>query len=298
VRPPVPGQVLVDVVAADGRRLEGLLSVPAGERGPVAALLHLHGKGGNFYSGPSRFLPRLLAREPLVHLSLNMRCHDLGYTRYDVEDSGELRDDSNAVDGGFWERLDEGRLDVAAGVDWLRQELGLPVFVTGHSAGGFYLGDYSGSDPGIAGRILLSPLTSTRHPLSSWFAGNGALEYAAAQARRMVAAGRGHHLLALPQWFFAISAASLLERVTEKQDRWVTGMNGSHAPVLLVWGDREERGDLWRELFARVTAPDKVAVELAGCGHSYLGREVELAEHVARFVGDRTRQPARRAEVS
>jgi hypothetical protein len=298
VQPPVPGPVLVDVVAADGRPLEGLLSAPAGDVSPVAAILHLHGKGGNFYSGPSRFLPSLLSREPLVHLSLNMRCHDLAYTRYDVEDSGELRDDKNAVDGGFWERLDEGRLDVAAGVDWLRQELSLPVFVTGHSAGGFYLGDYSGSDPSIAGRILLSPLTSTRHPLSTWFAGNGSLEYAAAQARRMVAAGRGHHLLPLPQWFFAISAASLLERMAEREDRWITGMNASHAPVLLAWGDREERGALWRELFARLTASDKVAVELSACGHSYRGREVELAEHVARFVGGRTRAPARRAEVT
>lgn len=279
---------LVELVAPDGRELQGLVHEPVAGSA-TAALLHLHGKGGNCYSGPSRFLPRLLADHPCVHLALNMRCHDLGYTRYDVEDSGELRDDGGSVDGGFWERLEEGRLDVEAGVRWLAEHTGLPIFVVAHSAGGFYLADHSPSAPSLAGRVLLSPLTTTSNPLAAWFGSDHVLAEVARQAREMVRSDRGHHLIPVPRWFFAISAASLVERLDERPDRWIDGMNRSTAPVLLMWGARESRAALWRSLFERLVTEDKTLVELPGTGHAYQGSEQLLADHVAQFVRTRAR---------
>jgi hypothetical protein len=278
--------VLVDVEAADGRVLQGLAYGPDGGGDAVAAILHLHGRGGNCYSGPGRVLPQLLADEPVVHLALNLRSHDLGYTRYDIEDGGELRDEAVTVDGGYWERLDTGRTDAEAGVAWLRAATGLPVVISGHSAGGFVVADHSAGDPPVAGRILLSPLTTTRHPLAAWFGGGDALRRAVEQAHDMVAAGDGHLLIPVRRWFFAISAGTLLDRLAEEEGRWVDGMNGSDAPVLLAWGDREDRATHWRAIARALRARDTRVLELEGTGHVYQGRERELATAVAAFVHD------------
>lgn len=204
------------------------------------------------------------------------------------EDSGELPSDPATVDGGFWERLDDGRLDVAAGVRWLQERVEAPVFVSGHSAGAFYLADYAAGAPDIAGRILLSPLTTSRHPLETWFGGSDGVARAAEKARAMCARGEGHLLLPLPHWFFAISAGSLVDRLDEADGRWVRNMNGSTSPVLLVWGERESRAGFWRRLFDALDAPDRRWLELEGTGHSYKGSEGELAAEIACFVRDRS----------
>ena len=69
---------LVTVTTADGIELDGAFYAPtaagAGER---AAILMVHGLTWNFYRGPSRWLPPLLARAGYSCLSLNMRDHDL-----------------------------------------------------------------------------------------------------------------------------------------------------------------------------------------------------------------------------
>ena len=119
--------------------------------------------------------------------------------------------DPDSVAGGMWERLDDGPLDIGGAATWLRERTGLPVYVLAHSAGGYFLGDWSAGDPEVAGRVFLSPLTSVRFPLSAWFADEASLEAARESAEKLVAAGRGHQLIVLPAWYFAISA-DLLER--------------------------------------------------------------------------------------
>ena len=130
-------------------------------------MLHVHGKGGNFYSGPPRTLPPLIVPDRFVHLSLNLRCHDLAYSR--LGNAAGIAPGAGAADGGMWERLDEGAPDIEAGVAWLRAHTGLPVVVVAHSAGGYFLADHSATAPPVAGRVFLSPLTSVRFPLSIWW---------------------------------------------------------------------------------------------------------------------------------
>jgi alpha/beta superfamily hydrolase len=69
---------LVTTTAEDGTELDGALYRPAAisaRRG--TGILVVHGLTWNFYRGPSRWLPPLLAGEGYPCLSLNMRDHDL-----------------------------------------------------------------------------------------------------------------------------------------------------------------------------------------------------------------------------
>ena len=280
---PPSGPVLVDLPAGDGSPVQGLLYTPP-SGAARAAVLHVHGKGGNFYSGPPRLLPPLVAPDRFVHLAVNLRCHDLAYSRLD--DARGITAGAGAADGGMWERLDEGSADIEAAVDWLRMRSGLPVVVVGHSAGGYYLADYSASAPDIAGRIFLSPLTSVRFPLSAWWPDERELAEVGRMAEAMVGAGRGHELIPVTSWYYAISAASLVERLEERPGRWLSGCNASKAPVLLAWGGEETRADEWHRLADELTAPDVRSLELPGTGHQYDGELDQLAAAVTAFVDD------------
>jgi alpha-beta hydrolase superfamily lysophospholipase len=68
---------LVTVTTADGVDLDGALYAPPPGRRTEGAVLMVHGLTWNFYRGPSRWLPPLLAEAGHLCLSLNMRDHDL-----------------------------------------------------------------------------------------------------------------------------------------------------------------------------------------------------------------------------
>jgi predicted alpha/beta hydrolase len=69
---------LVTVSMADGVELDGALYRPAATHPRRrTSVLMVHGLTWNFYRGPSRWLPPLLAAEGYACLSLNMRDHDL-----------------------------------------------------------------------------------------------------------------------------------------------------------------------------------------------------------------------------
>src|SRR5579875_1352246 len=266
---------------ASGRHLAGLRYDPPPGVTPIASVLYLHGKGGNFYSGPPRFVPDRCSARRLRQLALNMRAHDLGYTRDDVPYI-DLAEGGAVPDGGFWERLSQGWEDVDCGVAYLRSLGPEPVFVAGHSSGGFYVADYCARRSNVAGRILLSPLTSNKRPLPYWFGGDAGCAEAVRHARELVESGRGHFLIPLDRWFWAISAASLLERWQEPDDVWLTAMRACDAPVLCVAGGTETRVADWRSLIAQVPAVRKEFVILEGTDHHYTGAE----DQVARIVGD------------
>lgn len=272
--------VLQPLLADDGWPLDSLLYVPDGGIGETA-IVHLHGKGSSFLGGPGRAVP---PRMPHVsHLVLNMRFRDLAYTRAEVpsEDftSGEV-----PVGGGFWESIADGHRDVAAAVAFLRDGGASRVVVAGHSSGGFYTADYGARDPDLAGRILISPLTGNRTALPVWFPNDQALEAALAQARAMVAKGRGRQLIPLDAWYYAISAQSFLERAAEPDGVWLDAMNRASSPALMVWGGAESRDDLWRDLFTAISADHKEQVVINGAEHHFIGYEDELAAAISGFV--------------
>jgi pimeloyl-ACP methyl ester carboxylesterase len=67
---------LITVKTADGIELDGGLYRPVEPARHTAHVLMVHGLSWNFYRGPSRWLPPLLAAEGYPCLSLNMRDHD------------------------------------------------------------------------------------------------------------------------------------------------------------------------------------------------------------------------------
>src|SRR5215207_1188028 len=125
---------LLTLETADGWWLDGALYPAEQAAGP--AVLLLHGKTQNFYSGPGRFLPPALVAAGYTCLTLNMRCHDLGYTRDDLPYANidQLAADSQCqLAGGAWEHLESGHLDLGAGVDYLRGRGYARVALVGHS---------------------------------------------------------------------------------------------------------------------------------------------------------------------
>lgn len=105
---------LVRFQNAEGAWLDGCLTRGENFGSERATVVLLHGKGGNFYSGLSRFLPPLLKPHGIDSLTINMRSHDLAYSRRGGADApgAPLR-----ADGGMWERLSKGHLDVQAAVE-------------------------------------------------------------------------------------------------------------------------------------------------------------------------------------
>jgi pimeloyl-ACP methyl ester carboxylesterase len=275
---------LVHIRAADGRILEGLVYEPEGGRRAESSLLLLHGKGGNFYSGVNRFVPADLRRAGMATrcLVLNMRCHDLAYTRADVPFI-DMPNGQPAVDGGMYEDFGAGLIDVAAGVEYLRAREDSPVVIGGHSSGGFYAALHAAVDDSIAGLALFSPLTSNRRPLAFWFPG-AELDRALEEARNCVSSGRGNQLITVPTWFYAISAQALLERAEEPEDLWIKAMGSYKSPVLMTWGSSETRAVMWSELPAAFGSELVQTVEVPDAEHNYIGYEAEISKAMRDFI--------------
>ena len=266
------GVELVELRRSDGYPIDALWY---GADDPRVGVLHVHGKGSSVLNGPSRFLPPLLPG--VAHLAVNMRCHDLAYT---------VGTDDWAVEGGMWEDLSTGHLDLAAGVAHLRERGVEHVVVSGHSSGGFYAADLMPRDAGIAGWILLSPLTTNRNPFSLWWPEPADQERAAQLAHAMVAEGRGRDLIPVSGWFHAISAGSLVQRLAEPEGIWLGNVRQATAPVLMAWGDAEPRHPLWDGLFRQFGGEGDRRLVLAGADHYYRGQEGVLAAGVAAFLAD------------
>lgn len=147
------------MVGGDALQLEGLLYQARPTPGDVA-ILHIHGRGGNFYTGPTRTVPRQHPDLGVVHLAINLRAHDLAYTvAGDLDPNDQV---TYGAGGAMWERLSESVADVAAAVAFLKERGHSRVFAVAHSAGAITLAEYAAVHHGLSGRILLSPLTDAR----------------------------------------------------------------------------------------------------------------------------------------
>ena len=276
-----PAELVHVPVPDTDESLAGAWYAPAAGTG--VALLHLHGKGGNFYMGPGLFVPQLDTEREFAQLSLNMRCHDLGYTRYDRP----MPDVSQGVipmGGGMWERMADGVPDVMAGVRWLHERGYARVFLVGHSSGAYYAAETCAARPdATAGAVLLSTVISYKRNLDTWFP-DGGLEAAVEQARAWVASGQGHRLLPIDAWYYAISAESLLERIAEPDGIFAEMLQASTVPIMFGAGELESRVPQWRALYDAVPTDRKHWLVLPGVSHDYLGVERQLADDVFGFV--------------
>lgn len=263
--------------------LDGLYYEPAGRDALGAALL-FHGNTMNFYTGPMRFLPPALTRIGLACLAFNRRGHDVLSTR-----------SSRVAEGGAFQLASEGIEDNRLAARWLAAR-GFPApVVMGHSNGGMLAVCHVSDHPQTPALVLLSAHGGGRSIVqtggkSGLMVGDRVEEFAE-RARALVAAGRGRELMLMPGWWYAISAESFLDRLTETPDTLELAPR-IKCPTLYVRGDRESREPYPAEAF-RARAGGPCAVEIVSdCDHFYNGREEAVGELVSSWLA-RTLTPAR-----
>lgn len=263
---------LITFHAEDGHPLDGLVHAPDASPGDAAVLL-IHGKVMNFYTGPGRILPPHLVALGWSCLAMNRRGHDLGGIRT-----------SRASYGGSWETFSDSQLDIAAGMAELRRRGYRKVVLAGHSFGGIASAAYAAAHPDeLAGLALLSAGGGGRGYLSEvsrrgMLAGDRHDEIDA-EARRLVATGRGDQLIALPGWWYAISAASWVD-LSGNVPLTVENARRYPGPVLALRGAREPDELYPAEAVAAAVGARATLAVIEGGDHFYNGVEAGFVQAV------------------
>ncbi len=264
--------------------LDGLFYQP--ERQACGAVLLMHGNTMNFYTGSLRFLPPVLVNAGFACLAFNRRGHDVLSTR-----------NSRIAVGGAFQTAAEGIEDNRLAGEWLRAR-GYPnPVVMGHSNGGMLAVQHVADHPQTPALVLLSAHMGGKNMVQrsskgGLFAGDR-VEELTAQAKGLVAAGRGRELLLLPGWWYAISAESFLDRLYDTPDGLALAPR-IKCPVLYIRGDKEPVENYPAEAF-RDRAGGPVTVEIvAGCDHFYNGREEMIQKIVTGWLASTL--PAKRSQ--
>jgi len=254
--------------------LDGLFYEPEG-RAAGAALL-FHGNTMNFYVGAMRFLPPALVKLGLACLAFNRRGHDILSTR-----------SSRIAEGGAYQLAREGIEDNRLAARWLAARGHPAPVVIGHSNGGMLAVCHVVDNPQAPAMVLLSAHGGGRNIVqrggkAGLMVGEHVEEFAA-RAREMVRSGRGRELMPMPGWWYAISAESFLDRLTETPDVLELAPK-IKCPTLYVRGDREPRENYPAEDFqARAGGPCDVEI-VPDCDHFYNGREGAIQAIVSSWL--------------
>ncbi|HMH18355.1 MAG TPA: alpha/beta hydrolase [Burkholderiales bacterium] len=255
--------------------LDGLFYEP--ESGPAAgAALLFHGNTMNFYVGALRFLPPVLVNLGLACLAFNRRGHDILCTR-----------NSRIPEGGAFQLARESIEDNRTAAHWLAAR-GFPApAVIGHSNGGMLAVQHVVDHPETPALVLLSAHLGGRNILErtskAGLMAQDRVEEFTALARERVAAARGRELMLMPGWWYAISAESYLDRLTETPDGLALAPRVK-CPVLYLRGDQESRANYPAEDFkARAGGPCTVEI-VPDCDHFYKEREAAVQDLVSSWL--------------
>jgi pimeloyl-ACP methyl ester carboxylesterase len=254
--------------------LEGAFHEP--DEGKAAgAVLLFHGNTMNFYVGAPRFLPPALTRLGLACLAFNRRGHDILSTR-----------NSRLSEGGAFQFTREAVADNRIAAQWLKARGFAAPVVIGHSNGGLLGTQHVADHPQTPALVLLSAGRGGKNAGSGGreglFAGDR-MDELTAQARAMVAAGRGRELMFMPGWWYVITAESFLDRIESVPDTIALAPR-IQCPVLAIRGDKEDRDRYPAEEFQRAAGgPCQVEV-VRDCDHFYNGREDVVTQLVADWL--------------
>ena len=262
--------------------LDGVFYEPDGEA-RAGAVLFFHGNTMNFYIGAARFLPPVLTRLGFACFAFNRRGHDILSVR-----------NSRAAEGAAFQLTHEGVEDNCTAALWLAARGFSRPVVIGHSNGGMLGVRHVVDHPETPGLVLLSAgrggATSLKEGSSAGLLAGDRMEELSAQARALVAAGRGRELMFMPGWWYVISAESFLDRLTEVPDTLALAPQIT-CPVLCVRGAEESRERYPAEEFqARVAGPCEVEI-VANCDHFYNGCEDRVAAIVSAWLARALKLP-------
>lgn len=259
-------------IETDGDPLDGAYYEPDG--GPTAgAVIFFHGNTMNFYTGAARFLPPTLTGLGYAFLAFNRRGHDILTTR-----------DSRAARGGAFQTAAESIADNEFAADWLSARGFDRLVVAGHSNGGMLATQFAVDHPDrTRALVLLSAHGGGTGMRASEFLYGDESEAAIARAEQLVAAGKGDELMLVPNWWWAIGAASYLDRMHATPDT-LRNAELIRCPSLFIRGDLEPVERYPGERFAAATPGDCEFRLVADCDHFYNGRESEVMEIVTEWV--------------
>lgn len=263
-------------IATPTTPLDGAFHTP--EPGPPSMAVQLfHGNTMNFYVGPPRFLPGPLAAMNLASLAYNRRGHDVMSNR-----------SSRAVEGGAFQTIAEALEDDRLARGWLASG-GFPdPVLIGHSNGGL-LAATNAASHGAPALVMLSAHRGGRD-IMAHMAANGLMAQegfaeTSAEARSLVAAGRGDTLLVTPGWWYVITARTYVEFLDNCPDL-IEQAAAVTCPVLFIRGDAEPPDTYPAEAFAEA-CPGPVDIEIIpSCDHYYAGREDAVIDVVTAWLGD------------
>jgi len=262
-------------IPTDTLPLDGAFFEPDGGATAGGVLL-FHGNTMNFYVGAPRFLPPPLTALGFACLAFNRRGHDILSIR-----------DSRAAEGAAFQTTAEGIADNRYAARWMADR-GFPhPVVIGHSNGGMLAVKHVADHSETPALVLLSAHTGGTHQVENasrvgLMAGDR-LEEIVAEARAMVAGGRGRDLLLMPGWWYVATAESFLDRMVSMPA--ILDLAPSiTCPVLFVRGDQELAETYPAEQFqAHAGGPCDVEI-VPNCDHFYVGGEDRVTEIVASWL--------------
>lgn len=270
--------VLLELVsiATEAEPLDGIFYTPKNGKIEAVALI-FHGNCHNFYTGPSRFLPGILASYGIASLAFNRRGHDMVTSLH-----------GRTVGGGSFQLAREGIADNRAVSDWLASRGFENPIIIGHSNGGMLAAQHCSDNYGAPrALVLLSAHIGGLENVpqmseSGMFAGDQ-LAQLTARAKEMIARGNGRELMLLPGWWWVISAESFIDRVYDTPST-IANAAKVRCPSLYLRGDQEALEAYPAEAFAeRAGAPCEVRI-LPNCDHFYTGHEVDVANQVGLWL--------------
>jgi pimeloyl-ACP methyl ester carboxylesterase len=239
-------------------------------------VLLFHGNTMNFYVGAPRFLPPALTKLGLACLAFNRRGHDILSTR-----------GSRLAEGAAFQKTGEAVEDNRIASRWLAQRGYEKPIVIGHSNGGMLAVRHVADHPQTLALVLLSAHCGGRDmvPLASaaGLLAKDRISEITDEAKERVMQGRGRELMLLPGWWYACTAESFLDLLTEVPD--ILELAPSiRCPTLYLRGDKEPRALYPAEEFSR-RAGGACTVEIVpDCDHFYVGREQAVAALVSGWL--------------
>jgi pimeloyl-ACP methyl ester carboxylesterase len=262
-------------IPTDTVPLDGAFYEPDGGA-TAGAMLLFHGNTMNFYVGAPRFLSPVLTALGFACLAFNRRGHDILSIR-----------NSRAAEGAAFQTTAEGIADNRYAACWMADRGFAHPVVIGHSNGGMLAVKHVADHPETPALVLLSAHTGgTRQVENASRAGlmaGNRLDEIVAQARAMVASGRGRDLLLMPGWWYVISAESFLDRMAS-MPAIVDLAPSITCPVLFLRGDQESRESYPAEAF-QARAGGACDVEIVrNCDHFYVGREGAVSAIIASWL--------------
>ena len=264
-------------IETDTAPLDGAFYLPDSGRASAGVML-FHGNTMNFYTGAPRFLPPVLTTRGLACLAFNRRGHDILTIRNDF-----------VAEGAAFQLTREGIADNTFAAGWMAERGFASPVVIGHSNGGMLGVQHVHDHPSTPALILLSAhrggLSARESQIKRGILAGMQADEVMARAETLVAAGRGRELLLLPGWWFAVSAESYVDRMTQMPDILEVAPK-IKCPVLYIRGDQEPPSAIPAEEFQRQVGGRCNVEVIANCDHFYNGREDAVSGVVADWLTD------------